>query len=92
MDQALLSDVIERIEEIYKYLYQDNADAAYSRVAGMVGKLEQVIVQIDDDSVQGEMKEQLLAALNAMEEGDNVLLADIFQYEINERLLQYKED
>lgn len=89
MDQSLLKDVIGRIENIYNCLYQDKAGEAYGMIGGMVGILEQVIAMIDDDEMQGEIKDNLLEALQAMEDEDNIMLADIFRYEINERLLRY---
>lgn len=92
MDQNLLKSTIESIEEFYNLLYQDNTGEAYGKLAKTVGNLDQVIVQIEDDQIQEELKKHLLEALEAMEDGDHILLADIFQYEINERLQKYQEN
>lgn len=91
MDQKLLKSATEVVEEIYNLLYQDNTGEAYGRLAGAVGDLELVITQLKDEQVQEELKKHLLEALDAMEDGDHILLADIFQYEINERLRNYLE-
>lgn len=53
--------------------------------------MEEVIGTIQQEEIQSELKDKLLEALEAMENEDNILLADILQYEILERLREYTE-
>ena len=91
MDQDRLRLVIDLITQTTDLLYQENIEQAYKILPAVLQELETAIFVIEDESVQAEMKEQLLEALRAMEENDYIILADIMQYEINERLLESVE-
>jgi hypothetical protein len=91
MDQEKLKKVTGVLTQVTDLLYQENIPQAYRMLAAGLGELESVISQMEDDGLRGEMRDKLMEALHAMEEGDNILLADIVQYEINERLMEYAE-
>lgn len=87
----------ERIEELQSglqiitdFLYQEDLGAAYSALAAWLPELENVLSSIDKEDVREELRDQLMQALDAMEEGDHILLADLLQYEINDRLTELK--
>jgi hypothetical protein len=92
MDQEKLKKVTAVLTQVTDLLYQENISYGYKMLAAILGELESVVSTIEDDIVKDEIKEKLVEALQAMEEGDHILLADIVQYEINERLLECVEE
>lgn len=85
MDQAQISMVTEQLLQVTERLYQENFASAYSELAVLLPQLEGVIAQFEEEK-QKDMAEKLGTALEAMESGDNTLLADILQYEVLEQL------
>lgn len=92
MDQDNLKQVTEALEKISDLLYQNNVEYAYKMLAVILGEMGQVICSVEDESIRKELTGKLSEALQAMEDGDAVLMADILQYEINERLLELMEE
>ena len=89
MNNEVLQTIIEELQQIAELLYQENIQPAYAMLANVLPRIEVLISGIEDDSVRDELVEKFGAALGAMEEEDNTLLADILQYEIIETLQQY---
>lgn len=85
MDQAQLSMVTEQLLQVTERLYQEDFASAYSELVVLLPQLEGVIAQFEEEK-QKDMAEKLGSALEAMESGDNTLLADILQYEVLEQL------
>ena len=85
MNQELIGQVKNMLLQIIDLLYQENITPAYTGLAAVLPQLEQVIAQLEPETQQ-ELAEKLQEALEAMENGDNTLLADILQYEILEQL------
>ena len=81
-----IQQVVETLTTITDLLYQENIPVAYRMLYLILPALEKTIGSIGQDDIQGELKDQLFSALQAMEDEDNILLADILQYEILERL------
>lgn len=87
-------DVIIKIEEITDLLYKQEKRLAYSKLNNAIADLSSLIDQLFQLSSQNElinfdihsMVSKLGEALQAMQDEDNVLLADILQYEIKEQL------
>jgi DNA integrity scanning protein DisA with diadenylate cyclase activity len=92
MDQEKLKLVTGVLSQVTDLLYQENITYAYRMLAIILSELETVISMVEDKGASVEIKDKLMEALQAMEEEDNILLADIIQYEINERLLGYLEE
>ena len=92
MDQDRLKLVTDALTQVTDLLYQENITYAYKMLAVILQQLEIVISEIEDESTKEELREQLGEALQAMEEEDYILLADIAQYEINQRLLGLLEE
>ena len=72
-----MEQVINTLTTITDLLYQENIPVAYRMLYLILPGMEEAI--------------RLLEALEAMENEDNILLADILQYEILERLREYTE-
>lgn len=75
----------EEITATIDLLYQQNIKEAYPRLIQAIPRLEQFISGFDEER-QGEWLKLLQSALEAMEQQDVTLLADILQYEILERI------
>lgn len=88
MNQDLLKEVIEQLNKVTDYLYQENIPAANQSLIMALPKLERCIGEISDSEIQETLKEKLMEALSAMEEEDYVLLADLIQYEVIEVLTE----
>ncbi len=86
-----MEQVINTLTTVTDLLYQENIPVAYRMLYLILPGMEEVIGQIQQEEVQSELRDKLLEALEAMENEDNILLADILQYEILERLRKYKE-
>ena len=89
MNQERLNMVTNGLIKATDLLYQENITYAYQVLVVVLPQLELVISEIEDDNVRNELRDRLEDALKAMEEEDYILLADIFQYEINQRLLEF---
>ena len=81
-----MNQVREEIDKIAELLYQEKKDEAYVGIQGLIPKLMEYTSNIQD----GEQQQKLLAvlgnALEAMEQEDLTLLADILQYDLAEEL------
>ena len=85
MNQELIEQVKDMLSQIIDLLYQENITPAYTGLAAVLPQLERAIAQLEPE-IQQELVEKLQQALEAMENGDSTLLADILQYEILEQL------
>lgn len=81
----LKETIKEEIMAIVDLLYQQNIKEAYPRLIQVLPKLEQFFAGFGEEK-RGEWTEVLRSALEAMEQQDVTLLADILQYEILERM------
>lgn len=79
-----MKKVIEELNEISELLYQENITTAYSKLAGVIPGITQSIGNVEDEELRNLLAEKLGMALNAMENNDALLLADIIQYELVE--------
>ncbi|MBR1598327.1 MAG: hypothetical protein IJ661_05335 [Lachnospiraceae bacterium] len=89
MDQDILKEVMSALEQVSDLIYQGNIEQANRLLVVTLQALEQTIMQIEDENGQADMKEKLLEALEAMENEDHILLADILRYEVYESLKKY---
>lgn len=85
----MLKQVIEVLEQVVELLYQENITIAYKMLYIILPNLEKVISNTGSKAIQQELKEKLEEALSAMENADNILLADIIHYEVLQRLQDY---
>lgn len=92
MNQILLKNVISMLSQIVDLLYQENLQNAYMLLAAVLPKMEELAQGIPDQGQQEELADRLRQALEAMEDGDSTLLADLIQYEILEQLNTFVEE
>lgn len=87
-----MKDLIEVLDKIIELLYQEEADTAYSLLVRCLPIMSAYISDMEDTDLQEKIMESLKEAVNAMENNDYTLLADIMQYELIEKLEQIGED
>ena len=92
MNQILLKNVIDILSQVVDLLYQENLQKAYMLLAAVLPKMEELAQGIPDQRQQEELADRLRQALEAMEDGDSTLLADLIQYEILEQLNTFVEE
>ncbi|MDD3172605.1 MAG: hypothetical protein PHF63_02855 [Herbinix sp.] len=89
-----MEDAINQLDTVTDYLYKQKIKMAYTKLNGVVVVLAGLIDQLYEMNRNSQLKDfdineiagKLTEALNAMEAGDNVLLADILKYEIADQL------
>ena len=90
MNIVLLDNSITLIQECTDMLYQENLGPAYKILSALFPKLEELIVEMNEDD-QNVLKEKLQLVLEVMEQQDGTMLADALQYELLECLKKLKE-
>lgn len=85
MNNILIGNVIEILERIAELLYQENLKEAYVTLGATLPQLDEIALGMDADN-RVSMRDNLYKALEAMENQDSILLADIIQYELIEML------
>ena len=78
-----IREVIERIAEL---LYQEKKDEAYAEISQLIPMLMGYTSDIQDEEKKTKLVNVLGSALEAMEQEDLTLLADILQYDLVEEL------
>lgn len=81
-----MEDIREEIERIAELLYQEKKDDAYAGISQMIPMLMEYTSEIQDDEKKTKLISVLGSALEAMEQEDLTLLADILQYDLIEEL------
>lgn len=81
-----MKDLIEVLNKIVDFLYQEKRKEAYGILIKCLPILSEVLSEVEDQEKQRAITEALQSALDAMEEDDITLLADILQYELIEEL------
>lgn len=81
----LKEKIKEEVTSVVDLLYQQNIKEAYPRLVQTLPLLEQFFASFEEEK-RGEWTVVLHSALEAMEQQDVTLLADILQYEILERM------
>lgn len=93
-----IKQIIEEIDEITNYLYQQKQTEGYEKLNTVLVKIMNVIDEIFQYKVNNEIQfdeKQFLAklteAMAAMEKKDMVLLSDILDYEIGNQLKEFAD-
>ncbi len=82
MDKGILK---HNLQEMIDLLYQQNIKEAYAKLAWLIPEIEKLAASCDVEK-QKELTDILQSALEAMEQADLTLLADIIQYDLLEKL------
>lgn len=87
MDQNLLGTTKTNLEEIADILYKDQVNLGMSKMNQVIPELAVIAGGITDSALQERLlNDALTPALEAMENKDATLLADIITYELIEIL------
>lgn len=87
MDNHLLETAKEKLTEIADILYKNQMDAGMSEMNQVIPQLVMIADSISDEAMQERLlNDALTPALEAMENRDATLLADIITYELMEIL------
>ncbi|QHQ60676.1 hypothetical protein Ana3638_07740 [Anaerocolumna sedimenticola] len=88
-----INEILKEMNEITELLYQQKSKEGYVLLNGTLGKIMILMDTISKIKTEKEhlfdierLNNNLKAALDAMEIKDNVMLADILNYEIAEQL------
>lgn len=83
MNKELLREELEHVTELF---YQQKSKEGYEKLQILLADISLYVSNVQDEEQQQELLETLTEALNAMEEKDTTLLADILKYELLEKL------
>jgi hypothetical protein len=78
--------LVDNIKEVTDLLYQQKLKEGYQRLNLVLADISAYVATIEDETKQQEILETLTESLDAMQQQDTTLLADILQYELLERL------
>lgn len=87
-----IQEVNKKIDEIVELFYQQKNEEAYGKLnialADFIYIIEMIQKQGNEKAQEnaGDLNDALKQALEAMEQKDNILLADILKYEVMEKL------
>ncbi len=92
MDKMVLKQTISQLNQIADVLYKGNTRAGIAAMGMVIPNLTLVSTLIDDEEMKARLvNDALTPALQAMEEQDGVLLADIITYELLGILTIYED-
>lgn len=77
-----MNEVIEELKLIADMLYKNETSASYAKLANVIPLLAQSIGNVEDENIRNLLVEKLSFALSAMENNDNLLLADTINNEL----------
>lgn len=81
-----MENIRKEIERIAELLYQEKKDDAYTGIGALIPMLMKYTDDIQDEEKKEQLTGVLGSALDAMEQEDLTLLADILQYDFAEEL------
>ncbi|MDD5948270.1 MAG: hypothetical protein PUC39_00825 [Lachnospiraceae bacterium] len=79
-------EIKQEIQDVAELFYQQKNTEGYQRLNQLLQDLSAYVGTITEEEQQMEFLEALKEALDAMEQKDTTLLADILQYELIEKL------
>lgn len=83
MNKELLKEELEQVTEMF---YQQKSKEGYEKLQVLLADISLYVSGVQDEEQQQELLETLTEALDAMEQKDTTLLADILKYELLEKL------
>lgn len=90
--KQLIEDTCNKLSEIADVLYRGDTRAGIAAMGLVISDLATISEDIQDEAVKKKlMQEELVPILQAMEDQDGVMLADLITYELLE-LLHTLED
>lgn len=89
MNQILRNEIITWLQEVIDLLYQENVSVAYGKLTTILPNIGKLAAELQEEERQA-LLDGLQPALEAMEQQDATLLADVLQYELLEKLQGYE--
>ena len=84
----MLETIKDELVEIADLLYQEDVQSAYQKLSMVIPKMMEALGSVEDEESKNLLITKLSSALEAMENEDYLLLADVIQYELLETLEQ----
>ena len=81
-----MKDLLDVLKKVTELLYQEDYNKAYGLLIKCLPIMGVCIEEIEDKGLQREVLDSLTEAIEAMENNDYTLLADILQYDVLEKL------
>jgi molybdopterin converting factor small subunit len=96
MSQKSIAEAIEAISRVTALFYQNRIEEGYKELEKALTALNQMVSALALETREGggvmldevRLNEILTDALNALKDGDTILFADIFEYDLKELLSQ----
>lgn len=82
-------ELVEKIEKIVELLYQQNVGDASQKLLEILPAISDVAEIFIKETNDFSILESLKICVEAMENADNTLLADVLQYEIAEKIKEF---
>lgn len=95
-NKAYINQAITQINNMTELLYQEQVQEALALMSGILDSIIRIseivmpVAQIDEEDKK-KVIESLGSAMNAMEQKDYVLLADVMHYDMIELLEKFRE-
>lgn len=86
-----MKDLLEVLEKLTELLYQERKNEAYGILIKCLPVMSTLFVELEDKELQQELIVSLGEAVEAMENNDCTLLADILQYDVIDKLKEIEE-
>ena len=87
-EERMLETIKDELVEIADLLYQEDVQSAYQKLSMVIPKMMEALGSVEDEESKNLLITKLSSALEAMENEDYLLLADVIQYELLETLEQ----
>lgn len=83
MDQNILLQATEKLETIADMLYKGNTQTGIANMAAVIPDIAVISTWINDEATKTRLvSDALTPAMEAMENADGIMLADIITYEL----------
>ena len=86
MDKELMEEMVGNLEKVTEIYYQGKKEEGNVLFQQVIPQIAVVANMLEGTGLEKELLASLQEALGAMQDGEYVLLADILQYEIIEKL------
>lgn len=81
-----MKDLLDVLKRIVELLYQENEQEAYRLLIPCLPVMSEYIAKVENKEEQTLIMNVLAQVLDAMEEKDYTLMADILQYDLMEKM------
>mgnify|MGYP007101916988 CR=1 FL=1 len=86
MNNEIIENAKEELDEIAELLYQENISSAYQKIINVLPRLDLAFAEVGEGAARDNLTEKLNLMLEAMENEDYLLMADVIKYELLEAM------